>query len=175
LLGEADRVRLAVMRDRAPAGGLVAPSLSEFVHATAVHEEGHLCDRTRFYPPSEHLFAAFGLLLSAGLSPVLLQEHLEERAQLVALCAVPDPRLPLVDLLDAAEGGGPATPHGKAYPRLLGRVVDALDDALRANPEAWPELAPLELLVGQLHRLGPERLRAVCLVVADELGVAVAQ
>ena len=44
----------------------------------------------------------------------------EERAQLVAMCVVPDPRVPLVDLLQAAEDGGKgSTPHGQSRTRSV--------------------------------------------------------
>ncbi|MCK6444890.1 MAG: hypothetical protein L6Q99_00720 [Planctomycetes bacterium] len=183
LLGEAERVRLAVLRDRAAARasgpaaeagarqrGLV--DLDDLVLVTAIHEEGHLCDRTRFFPLHEHWGRALGFLARHFFSPQAIAERLEYRAQLVALCDAPDPRLPLADVLGATESGAEGvTPHASAYRRLLADLLEWLDRELEAAPEAWPELDPTRVLVQELHHLGPERIRGLARELARREGL----
>lgn len=178
LLGQADRNRLAWMGEHAQAkglapGSLLPPSFDEVVRLTAVHEEGHLCERTRYLPLSEHWYAAFGFLADLGFSPIRVQERLEYRAQLVALCEMPDPRLALVDILALAEGTPSGLPHGPAYADLLQDLVAELGLGLR---EQAPWLKGLKMdeehrLVFQLHRVPIEALRATALRVAAREGL----
>lgn len=171
LLGEGNRVRLAVLRERGTDGGLGTVSLGELVQITAIHEEGHLCDRAQFYPLGEHLWSVIGFALRSGLSPQAVQLRLEYRAQLVALASAPEPRLALVDLLDAAEVGSTITPHASAYTRLLEGLLSWLEDDLEAHPEAWPQLDGERRLAHQLHLLGPEQVRAMALAMAAKEGL----
>ena len=174
LLGEADRLRLAVMGDRARGSdaSLVPPTLDELARVTGQHEEGHLCDRARFLPVGRHLGRVFLFLAAAGFSPGTVTRRLEERAQLTALCVADDPRLPLVDLVQAAQDGGAGpTPHGAAYAKLLEDFLAQLDRDLEARPDAWPELDVEAHLGQQLHRLGPERVREVALALARRRGL----
>lgn len=164
-LGANDRMRLAWMVER---GALEAPalvSLAELAEVVAVHEEGHLCDRAQWYPLRAHLGALLGFAAAHGFSPERIAEALEERAQLVALCCVPDPRLAWIDLLDAAERGGESrgavTPHAAGYRRLLGRLLARL--TREADAGEWPELDPTRRWIDQLHRLDPERLRGLAM------------
>ena len=167
LLGESDRVRLAVMRDRVQAGEpLGAVTLDDLVEAVAVHEEGHLCDRERFLPITENMGSALRLLMAGGFSPNGVQRQLEYRAQLVALCEVSDPRLPLSDVLRGAEGGGSTTPHASAYAKLLGDLLLYIDRSYEREPETWPELDPGFTFAHQLHWLGPEQVRRASLMLA---------
>ncbi|MDF1839384.1 MAG: hypothetical protein P1V35_16070, partial [Planctomycetota bacterium] len=178
LLGQADRNRLAWMGEKAQglglaAGSLQPPSFDEAVLLTAVHEEGHLCERTRYLPLSEHWYAALGFLASQDFSPVRIQERLEYRAQLVALCKVPDPRLALIEILSLAEGSSSGLPHGPAYADLLQDLVEELGAGLR---EQAPWLKGLKMdqehrLVFQLHRVPVEALRATALRVAAREGL----
>lgn len=171
LLGQADRVRLAVLADRGGAGRLGAVALDELVETTAVHEEGHLCDRAEFYPIGAHLWRVISFAVGSGFSAQVVQQRLEYRAELVALAAVPDPRLPLVDLLDAAENGGTVTPHAAAYTLLLEDLLDLLLEAVEADPAAWPSLDPTRRLALQTHRIGPEQLRALSVRLARKRGL----
>jgi hypothetical protein len=166
-LGEADRLRLAVLRDRAAEGALLGRvSLTDLAQVIAVHEEGHCCDRTRLLPLEEHPLEILWILLEEGFSPGSVQERLEYRAELTALCEVEDPRLVLVDLVAAVDQDLVRLGHGPAYRRLLGDLVRLLDEELEAEPEAWPELSREHTLVHQLHRLAPERVRALGLQLA---------
>lgn len=168
LLGEANRVRLAVMVDRQEEGGALGRvTLDDLVHATAVHEEGHLCDRTRFLPVSDHLWAVLGFLFDCGFVPQHVGEELEYRAQLTCLAEVSDPRIALAQVLDAAEGGAGITPHAAGYRRLLEDLIEAIDDA----PQAVPGVDRAFVLVHQLHRVPPEDLRALARVVARRKGL----
>ncbi|MFT7678923.1 MAG: hypothetical protein ACI8QC_002921 [Planctomycetota bacterium] len=171
LLGESNRVRLAVLRERGTDGKLGTVSLGELVQLTAIHEEGHLCDRAQFYPLEEHLWSVVSFAMSSGVSAQAVQQRLEYRAQLVALASAPEPRLALVDLLDAAEVGGTITPHAAAYTRLLEGLLDWLADDLEAHPEAWPQLDKERRLAHQLHLLGPEQVRAMALAMAAKEGL----
>jgi len=174
LLGEADRMRLAVMADRAGPGQVLGEvPFEDFVQLTSVHEEGHLCDRSRLYPVSEHLMGVLGLLFSVGFMPAGAERLLEYRAQLVALCELPDPRLAWAEILQAAESGDDVTPHSGAYGRLLRDLVAQAQRSWRRDPMAWRELDPDRMLVHQLHHLGPEKLRALALGVAGRNGYRV--
>jgi len=165
LLDESERVRLAVLADRARDGAVLGSiGLDELVRVSAVHEEGHLCDRTRFLPLSKHWPRALGLAMSQGFSPRAIQEELEYRAQLTALAVVSDPRLPLAQVLDGVEGGFDATPHAAGYARLLGDFLDVLD--VRVQAGELPHLAPDRTLAHQLHLLSAEDVRAIALRVA---------
>lgn len=185
LLGQSDRVRLAVLRDRLRArarptsslgegpsatDGLV--SLDELVLVTELHEQGHLCDRTRFLPITEHLGAVFKFLVAHGFRPGEIAKALEYRAELTALAHAPDPRVVLVSILSAVESGGNGvTPHAAGYRELLADLVAVLDRDLGAHPERWPELDPGHVLVHQLHRLGPERVRELAHMLARRKGL----
>ena len=157
-LGEAKRVRLAAMRGRAAPGELLGGvSLDELVEAVAVHEEGHLCDRTRFLPIEQHLGEILALLVDCGFSATAVQRRLEYRAQLTALCELPDPRLSLAEVLDAVERADPASlgglPHGEAYTELVIDLLGLLDREVERHPERWPALDPDRTLLHQLHLL----------------------
>ncbi len=171
-LGQADRVRLALLRERAAGGALLGEvTLEEVAGVMAIHEEGHLCDRTRFLPLAEHLPAALAFLLESGFAPRAIQERLEYRAELTALCEVPEPRLVLVDLLSAVDEDLSRLGHGPAYRRLLGDLVRLLDEEREQEPAAWPELSEEHTLVHQLHRIGPERLRELGRTLARREGL----
>jgi hypothetical protein len=145
--------------------------LSEVVDLIATHEQGHLCERTRFLPLTRHWGRLLIFLLEHGFSASAIQQRLEYRAQLVALCSISDPRLALVDLLEAAEArsdGG--LEHGPAYRELLADVLAELDADLQGRPESWPRLSAEHTLLHQLHRLGPEELRGLALRVARRPG-----
>lgn len=165
LLGEADRVRLAILRDRARERGnrdLARPliGLDELLELTSLHEQGHLCDRTRFLPLSRNLPAALGFLMRTGFGPASIARRLEYRAQLIALAEAPDPRLPLVSILQAAEGGGTGiTPHAAAYAELLADLLETLDREVEREPEAWPGIDREHVLVHQLHFLTVPQVR----------------
>jgi hypothetical protein len=167
LLGEGERVRLARIAERG------TPTLDEFIDVAGTHEEGHLCDRTRFLPLSRHWLRALGFLLDCSGSPRRVMERLEYRAQLVALCDAADTRIPLAQVLDAAESGPTAglTPHSGAYTQLLRDLLATLDRALVRVPHSFPVLDPGRTLAQQLHRLGPEELRELSRRLAHEQGL----
>lgn len=169
LLDQAERVRLAVLHDRAPrgehaAGELGRVDLDELLSTSGAHEEGHLCDRTRFLPLSRKWPRALALLLDCGFSPRRVQEELEYRAQLTAIAAVADPRVPLAQVLDGVEGGTSVTPHAAGYARLLDDLVLMLDDEMTRG--AFPSIARDRTLVHQLHRLTPEEVRTLAVALA---------
>jgi len=171
LLGAADRLRLAVLRERR-AAGVPGLSIDELLEATAVHEEAHLCDRTRFLPLQRNLGRIAALALRSGLSGEGVSRRLEYRAQLVALCCVSDPRVPLVSVLRSAEGGGnEVTPHGDAYRELLVDLVGLLDAEVERDPAAWPEVAPERVLVQQFHRFSAETVRRIARELARREGL----
>lgn len=172
-LGQAERLRLAVLMERAPAGQLLGElPFSEFVGLIATHEEGHLCDRTRFLPLSRHIGAWLGFALDNGFSARAIQQRLEYRAQLVALCSIPDPRLALVDLLEAAAATQDSgLGHGPAYRDLLSDLIAELDGRLLQDPSRYPRLSLDHSLMHQLHLVSPEELRALGTRVAEGEGL----
>ncbi|MEZ5974471.1 MAG: hypothetical protein R3E96_06420 [Planctomycetota bacterium] len=172
LLGQADRLRIALILERTAAGDPV--DFGDIVAITAQHEEGHLCERTRFLPLHKHPARVLGFLAATGFSPQAIQSRLEYRAQLSALCVAEDPRIVLVDILEMGEGET-GLPHGAAYDRLLGHLLEELksrlaDAAEAGEPPAWqPDRA--FLMLHQLHRLPADELRAAALAVARREGL----
>lgn len=170
-LDQSQRVRLAVIADRRAAGA-EGVSFGELVECVAVHEEGHLCDRTRFLPLHKNLGSALFLLLDNGFSPAAVQERLEYRAQLTAICAVSDPRVPFADVVQSAEvaDDGPL-PHAKAYRRLLTDLLEELDRELERDPQRWPKLDRGRTLMHQVHHLSSAEVRALARLVAAREGL----
>lgn len=173
LLGEAHRVRLAVMRELARDDQVLGEvTLDAMLTATAIHEEGHLCDRTRFLPIWEHKLAILRFLLQCNFSPRRVAEELEYRAQLVCLCDAPDPRLPLAQVLDAGESTSPAlTPHGPGYQRLLDDLVRVMDELVEVDAAVFPTIDRQHTLVHQLHRLGASDVRRLARELARRKGL----
>ena len=168
VLDTADLVRLAVLTERAESGRAVGEriDLDELMTVVETHEQGHLCDRTRYLPLGEHPWKALGFALGEGLSPAAIEEELEYRAEWTALAAAPEPRLVLAELLDfaAADGRGHGS-HGKAYVRLTEDLLSELDRRLaRGDHEDLP-IDPDRTLVHQLHRLPGEVVRELALAV----------
>lgn len=172
-LGEAARLRLAAMCAAGEGPKAVVPPLERLLEAVELHERAHLADRAWFLPLHEHPGRALGFLLETGFSPRRIQERLEYRAQLVALCTVSEPRLALAAVLDALEPAedGPL-PHGDAYRELARDLLAVLDRALGEDPRAFPSFDPGRTLLHQLHRATPEELRAVALRLAARRGLA---
>jgi len=170
-LGQSERVRLAVLAERRAAGADCI-ELGELVEYVAVHEEGHLCDRTRFLPLHRNLGSALFLLLDNGFSPAAIQERLEYRAQLTALCSLPEPRIAFVDVVQSAEvaDDGPL-PHAKAYRRLLKDLLEQLDLELERHAENWPQLDRDRTLMHQLHHLSGDDVRRLALLLARREGM----
>lgn len=159
--GEAERVRLALLVERG-----ASPTLAELLDAVAVHEQGHLCDRTRFLPLLQHAGAVLRMLLAAGFSPAGVARQLEYRAQLTALCETADPRLPLAECLDALDASSGPTEHPAAYRELVLDLLVELDRA-RERGEPWAAALDAEhFVVHQLHLLAAEDVRQAALALA---------
>ncbi|MEM6672613.1 MAG: hypothetical protein AAF726_07195 [Planctomycetota bacterium] len=172
-LGAADRMRLAVMAGDAD-GELRRIHADDLAHVVAVHEEGHLCDRAQWYPLDPlRVLSLLGFAGSNGFSGTRIAEVLEERAQLVALCAARDTRLAWVDLLDAAEDSGPSvTPHAAAYARLLQSLVSRLESEVADGRWSAYDLVENVRWIDQIHRLPPEALRELAIREARARGLA---
>ncbi len=171
-LGAADRMRLAVMCDL---GGVAprVPTLDVFCDGVIVHEEAHLCDRMAWYPlTATRVLRLISFAAGQGFSGGRISQALEERAQLVALAVLEDPRLMWIDLLDAAGRnlGGGGAPHGAAYRRLLGRLVKRMHaESLEGG---WSELPGVGARwVDRLHLVAPEDLRALARREAKAAGL----
>ena len=165
-LGEADRVRLALLAERRAAGN---PGIrfEELLEVTAAHEAGHLVDRDRYLPLSQHLGAGLELLLSVGFRPLALARRLEYDAELLSLISLPDPRLALADILDGVEEENGVTEHSAAYRELLADLLEELE-SMRARGDA--DLDPERYLIHQLPRLDPATLRSAATAVARRMG-----
>ncbi|MDF1800393.1 MAG: hypothetical protein P1V81_14540 [Planctomycetota bacterium] len=168
LLGEGQRLGLVLLaaREGAP------PTLDELFELVCVHEEGHLCDRTRFLPISERWGPGLRFFAECGFSPATMLRRLEYRAQLTALCELDEPRLVLWEVLELAEaaesnGSSGPTPHGAAYVELLDDLVDLIDE--------WGPgsvgLEPGRYLRWQLHDLDPAALSRLGLELARREGL----
>ena len=172
LLGAGDRLALAIMLELGEDGRPAAPGLDAFVRLTELHEEGHLCDRTRFYPVAERWPTLVAFLLANHLDPGLVARRLEERAQLMALVTCEDPRLALVEILWAAEfGSDGTTPHAEAYTVLAGEFLEELSRRVLLEPEGWPALDRDARLGHQVQHLDPEEIREIALTLASERGL----
>jgi len=175
-LGAAQVLQLAVLLERSEdgsvrdGGDLVA--LGELVEVVATHEEGHLTDRTRFLPLGRNPLGIAALAASELFRPIEIERRLEYRAQLIALACVPDPRLALVDLLDAAAVDARVeTVHAEAYRRILRDLLGEWNARLEADPEAWPEVDRGAYLLHQVHRLRPEEVRELAVALARREGL----
>jgi hypothetical protein len=165
-LGAAARLQLAVLSERAPAGEpLGRITFEELIEIVALHEEGHLCDRTRLFPPGENWMNLLVLLLRAGLDPGTLARRFEYRAQLVALCEASEPRLALAQLLGESGSNG-ITPHHEAYAELLDDFLGVLEQGLMGEAETFAGIDLEYGLVHQLHHLTAQEVRRVGLGVA---------
>lgn len=163
----ADRLRLALM---AEAGGLDVPPLDRICEAVSAHEEAHLCDRARWYPLTPgRVLSVLGFAAGHGFSGVRISQALEERAQLVAMCVLEDPRFLWVDLLDAADAQPfrEVSLHGAAYRSLLEALVLRLD----ADPRARETPGAGARWIDRLHLVDPAVLRAVALEEAEARGL----
>ena len=172
-LGQAARLRLALLAERAaPEATLGEVSLTEIAELIATHEEGHLTDRTRFLPLADNWQRVAAFLLEHGLDARGIQRRLEYRAQLVAMAVIPEPRLALADLLDAAGArGSGGLEHGPAYRELLEDFLDELDGRVAADPAAWPAISREHTLLHQTHRLDPDEVRSIALELARREGL----
>ncbi len=171
-LGEADRIRLAVLLDLRSQGaeagqGGWSMSLERLLEVTARHEEGHLTDQTRFLPLSEHLYGVLSLLAQVGFSGARLSEELEYRAQLICIAVAEDPRMPLAECVAAIDMGVGLTPHAAAYRRLIADLLSTLEH----TPALTEKLDPKRYWVHQLHRLKPEEVRQLAEILAQEKGL----
>lgn len=171
-LGAADRMRLAVMCDRGAAAPVVPP-MDLFCEGVVAHEEAHLCDRMAWYPlTATRVLRLVAFAAGQGFSGGRIGEALEERAQLVALAVLEDPRLMWVDLLDAAgqKFGGGGAPHGAAYRRLLGRLVERMQ--AESQEGGWADLPGVGARwIDRLHLVAPEDLRALAQREASSAGL----
>lgn len=169
-LGEGERVLLAALRERpAPPPGGSRLTLDEWLEITAMHEEGHLTDRTRFLPLARKWPKALAFLVRHGFSPRGVARALEFRAQLVALCEAPEPRLVLADCLASADSEGGVLAHGEAYRELLGQLLTLASEEQERG--RLPGLDREHYVLYQLHRLSAEELRALARGVARRNGM----
>jgi hypothetical protein len=173
-LGESRRVALALLAERQAANPSGFPwlDLDELLTLVQTHEEGHLCDRTRFLPLSEHRLEALTFALVSGFDPRRVEQRLEYRAQLTALAAAPEPRFALVEILDALETH-PAqrSVHGRAYANLAQDLLDAFDRHVEQTPDRFPGIEPNCTLVHQFHRLPAESVRFLAMDLARREGL----
>lgn len=167
-LGEGERVALSALRERPlPPGETSRVSLDEWVELTALHEQGHLTDRTRFLPLAKKWPRGLAFLLRNGFSPRALARALEYRAQLVALCVADEPRLVLADCLAAADSEGGVLAHSEAYRELLEDFLALTERDL----EHFPALDREHYLLYQLHFLAAEDVRRLAHALAVQNGM----
>ena len=170
LLGEGERLALAVQRDR---GAIRFEQLLEY---TAVHEEGHLTDRERFLPLGENWPQVLRFLVESNFSGQRVMERLEYRAELVALCVLEEPRIALAEVLGHVEageaGGGGTTPHASGYALLLRDLTALAAERVRgAKGGEWGGLRADAYLRWQWHRIEPAALRELALDLAAAEGL----
>lgn len=171
--GLGDRLRLALLVERDASGDDSASSddplvtLDDVLEVTAIHEEGHLCDRTRFLPLGRHLGRVMKLLWQAGGQPARLAELLEYRAQLTAVASCPEPRMALAQCLDRLANPSRLTPHDAGYGKLVEEFLEVLD----RERSKFDVLDDEHFLVHQLHLLSADDVRRVARLVAEREGM----
>lgn len=173
-LGQAQRVRLALLDERCRADPSAAPwlGLDELLSLVRTHEEGHLCDRTRFLPLGRRPMAVVAFAAASGFDPGRIEQRLEYRAELTALAAAAEPRLVLAEILDALEvHPAERSVHGRAYANLAQDLLDSLDRGL-ARGEHFAGIDRERTLLHQLHRLDRESIRRLALELARREGLA---
>jgi hypothetical protein len=172
-LGASNLVRLALLAERRAAAPEAEElvTLDDLLEVVSVHEEGHLCDRTRFLPLTRDPLGVIALAASEGFAPLAIERRLEYRAELTALACVSEPRLVLIELLEAHEvdARGP-TVHAHAYSDLLADFLEEWNRELLAR-EPDPRLAPGCDLLHQLHVLSADEVRAIALRLAEREGL----
>jgi hypothetical protein len=172
-LGASNLLRLVVLAERRAArpDARELVTLDDLLEVVAVHEEGHLCDRTRFLPLTRDPLGVLALAASESFAPLAIEQRLEYRAELTALACVSDPRLVLIELLEAHESDprGP-TVHAHAYADLLADFLAEWNSALLSG-EPDPRLAPGCALLHQLHVLSPDEVRAIAMRLAEREGL----
>ena len=178
LLGEGDRLALALMAAPDRLGSesgsqLVLPSVGALLEVAMRHEEAHLADYREWLPVWRSLPSILGVVAEGAFTVRGTWAHVEARAQLAALCASPDPRLALVEILwlvEELQRGGAAGPypHAEGYRDLLRELLVALEARLA---DADSALDASRVLCHQLHRVGAEELRAAALHIACGQGL----
>jgi hypothetical protein len=123
-------------------------------------------------PLSAHPLRTVRLLGRAAFDAGAILERLEYRAQVVALCTVPDPRIILAESLAMAESAPPmARAHARGYAAMLADLLGLLDQRVQADPEDWPAIDPGAVLVQQLGRLTPEQVRSLGYALSRRVGI----
>jgi len=160
-LDVADRLRRAA---RADAGDDYRRRLLE---SLSLHERRHIVDTREFL--ARGILGQLADIFGAGLLPASVRAEVERRAQLDAMRACSDPRIPLAQAVAylPVEGPRAASEHARGYGALVAQFVDVLDR------EAWEGARPLagygirrdRVLVQQLHRLPPETVRAIAATI----------
>lgn len=166
LLGEGDRVALAVM---GRSGELTAPRAAELLAVSMRHEEAHLADYQELLPVWRNLPGILGLVARGGFAIRGTWARVEARAQLVALCVSPEPRIALAEVLWKVEELQRRTtlgpyPHAEGYSDLLEGLMEVLE-------AIDPRLDPSRTTVHQLHGVEPGVLREAGLRLARDWGL----
>ncbi len=137
------------------------------LESLSLHERRHIIDVRRFL--ENGFFGQLGDVFSAGVFPGAVRAEVERRAQLDALREARDPRIPLAHALSylPVEGAALASEHARGYARLLADFVEVLDERRWKGAGEFESLGlnRNQVLVQQLHKLGPETVRSIAMTI----------
>ena len=131
-----------------------------------VHEDAHAVDAARHLPVAKHPLRNLKLVVLRGFDADHVVAFLERNAQLTAIAEGPSPRAALATCcatLTRRRGGVHATGYRE--------IVAAFVREIAAHPARYPEIDATRVIVQQLHRLPPEKIRAIAVALLDRWGL----
>lgn len=131
-----------------------------------VHENAHVVDAVRHLPVAEHILRNLGLAFLTGFSSTSVVAYMERNAQLTAIAEGPAPLSALATCCAMLGGSGP---HALGYSEIVGGMVRAI----ARSPKRYPEIETDRVIVQQLHRLPPGKVRALARELMERWAVLV--
>lgn len=138
-------------------GGRPAEYDGLMLDAVETHERAHIADAHEFLPLFDDVSRKVGILAENGFSGANVEAWLEGRAQLEALAAAADPRIALAELLRDLPSRVSSPPHSVGYYDVAEQLVQLIEE----SGSSTPEIDLSRVIVQQLDRLPPERIRGL--------------
>lgn len=123
--------------------------------AVEAHERSHISDAHEFLPLYQDVPRKLTIFAENAFSASKVESWLEGRAQLEALIHARDPRIALAELLRDLPARDASPPHSVGYYEVAEELVRRASEAL----PSLPEIDPSGVIVQQLDRVEPEKLR----------------
>lgn len=144
-------------------GGRPAEYDGSMLDAVEAHERAHIADAHEFLPLFDDVSRKVGILAENGFSGANVEAWLEGRAQLEALAAAADPRIALAELLRDLPSRVASPPHSAGYYDVAEQLVQLIDE----SRSALPEIDFSRVIVQQLDRLPPDRIRGLARLLLE--------